>query len=355
MRETVDVESVVVIPRSEIEGFLRRFDFVANFQSPFLSTYAVCEILSQDRNSVQVVMRELTRYQLHQHGSGEYQLTAVSVIQGIREAQSMGICVSSKFVVKFSSSGRANLIHWAHDWLCGRPGIEDRDLRDLISKRFKVELSGNTVQDWIGFLTLNHNFPSQESIDDVGTRPTLLRKQLMALIPQLTKTKLDPKVRLEIYRFVLESDDVHAHVSLSPCFLRRFASLVSGQCAMSQEMLALQFHRRVVLEAPSAALVDFLRLIDLPLCECVASFQDATDQLFASILANTLSDSDLVAVWDALLVSPPELLVRLVAFALVEIRDLVLSDSAADAILTIGELVPDFKPVLLLALANNEL
>jgi hypothetical protein len=96
----------------------------------------------------------------------------------------------------------------------------------------------------------------------------------------------------------------------------------------------------------------FLRLVDPPLADALTIHD--VEPLWTSVLACTLKEDDLKKLWDAMLVSSPELLVRVIAFSLVEVRDLI-GDNKQGVLLTIGDLIQDFNSIIQLALANDGL
>ena len=349
-------ETSFTIPKNEIETFAKKFNYVKNLKSIFLSTYLSFNIVSLDIHSVKIVVIETCAFELERSGDTADGTSLASVLLGLREVQSTGICFPNKLEIRFGEHGEANILHWAHSWLFGLVPLSFPALHDAVTDRFGIQLQGESVRDWIGFISLNNIVVLPEGATDTFTvdlRPS--RKELLHLTTALTNSTFDPHMRSEVYKFVLESEDLHAGEFLNPCFLRRFSGLIFDECEISQELIAVQFHRRVVLENNFEKLSQFLDLIDPPLALVVHSYSDAIEQLFASIMACTLPTLKLLALWDALLVSSPELLVRVIAFALVDIRELVLSESAADAILTIGDLVHDFNSILGLARANDDI
>ena len=172
--------------------------------------------------------------------------------------------------------------------------------------------------------------------------------------------------RLAVYSFVLgrELPVPTNQAQGNGAFQYRFSDLVScGRfCQFDDSMVALGrsfFHRCVMDTTYHGELLAFLQLVDNPLAVIIDSIGwAAVSTLFQSVFACTLADAPLLALWDRLLVSSPDLLVRVAAFCLMEVRDLVLqcdtAEEVVEVVLTMGDLIGDFGPIISLAVANDD-
>ena len=187
------------------------------------------------------------------------------------------------------------------------------------------------------------------------------------LVPTLGKLT-DPSERLGVYSFVLRValdvvEVLDGEADIESTYAIAFARILADTCPLvdSMVMLRSRFRNRVVLHDYGAHLRQVLTLVDSPLLDHLhavdASRLVDKNVLIESIFACTLGDEDLRRFWDQLLLSPPELLIKVCAFVLVEVRDLILACETArdaqDVFLTVRELIGDFNSIV--QLASNDL
>ncbi len=278
-------------------------------------------------------------------------------LQAIREVQSMGISLSSQ---KGEDSG--NFTHWAHSWLFDSE-ISPSRIVDIIpcSLLGCVPVDLHSVaypRDLLGYLAMT-------AVHEIGEERDRRRKAVVhQVIPvsdavqTLKSGHVRDSERLGLYERILgfESENhVLDDCCLHPVFLARFTEVVHGHrvCELQARKLAVRFFNRVVLHDFDETLFNLLRLVDRPLAERLTV--EDLEPLWQSALACTLNDQDLRILWDLCLVSPPEFLVRVVVFSLVDLRDVILEHSVTDSVLTLGELIQDFNSIIALALANDGL
>ena len=183
-----------------------------------------------------------------------------------------------------------------------------------------------------------------------------------------------PKMsRMNVYCFFLgPSGDIideerNSVTTINPTFLSLF-SLSFGLCSRNTqvEILARKFLNRIILFSNwSNILRSFLALIDSPLIEYLQRVAgvDVLEKKFPLIesvfACTTLPESQLTWFWDILLISPPDLLVKVTAFAMVDVREFLLNcrtrDEIDDVLLSVGELVEDFEGIVKLGIQSNEI
>ena len=297
---------------------------------------------------IEIVERIIDRNQRMQTSNSEL---LIRFLLAVREVQSMGITLSSR---RAEDSG--TWCHWAHVWLQGSSSDESL-ITDILPSQLLSTVPADLTsvryaRDWLGFfagcgMTLSAPDESRKLVV-----PAEL--SIADAVGLLRSGKLRDRDRSTVYEKILGTDELCSHeTNLNPCLISRFAKIVflERACPLVATGLATRFLNRVVLHDFSDTFFKLLRLVDKPLAECLTFEQ--IEPLWQSVLACTLREEHLKILWDLCLVSPPEFLVRVVVFSVVELRDLVMQEHGSDAVLTMGELVHDFNVIIDLAVANE--
>jgi hypothetical protein len=71
----------------------------------------------------------------------------------------------------------------------------------------------------------------------------------------------------------------------------------------------------------------------------------------------SLCDKDLVMLWDVLMVSPPDTLIKVLVFVLIELRELIIQDleNMGNVLLCVGDLVENFPQLVKIAICESSL
>jgi hypothetical protein len=78
------------------------------------------------------------------------------------------------------------------------------------------------------------------------------------------------------------------------------------------------------------------------------------DDIFA---CTSLCDDQLLSLWDVLMVSPPDTLIKVLVFVLIEMRELIMQDveNLGNVLLCVGDLVENFPELVNIALSESTL
>lgn len=225
-------------------------------------------------------------------------------------------------------------------------------------------------------------FRSSKKLSDMINGPSLSRdhpwsvhRRLEAAMKRGTITevvsiiqagKLPNPDRLKVFSFILGIDQgpVTVPSDCKPCSKgaldTRFKSLVTHQQCGWGHVLE-KFSQRVVLHSRDdslALLRQFLNVMDPPMLEVIDrttfDLHAITSEIFA---CTSLRDEDLLNLWDVLLVSPPDTLIKVLVFVLMELRELIMQDveNLGNVLLCVGDLVENFPDLVRIALSESSL
>lgn len=178
--------------------------------------------------------------------------------------------------------------------------------------------------------------------------------------------KLPDPDRLKVYAFLLGCEPgpstVPGDVKLHPKrpFDTRFKSLVAQQ-RCGWEPVSEKFRHRIVLHSKEDSLNllrKYLNVMDPPLLDLVDRAPFDMNMIIDDIFACTsLCDDQLLSLWDVLMVSPPDTLIKVLVFVLIEMRELIMQDveNLGNVLLCVGDLVENFPELVNIALSESTL
>jgi hypothetical protein len=269
---------------------------------------------------------------------------------------------------------------WVHEMLVDWYPEKANKRDDAIQTAFDAFL-------WTRVLVQKNAFTSEE-ISDIINGPSLprdnpwsvhrrleaaMKRRSVGDVVTILKTqRLPDPDRLKVYSFLLCVDTAHIPIETVTDqsigrrnFAKRFEKLVGLQrCGCGE--ISEKFLNRIVLVEWGKLLRDMIRVLDPPVAEWLdtiksshgeSPFDSSIGSLVESVFAaSAVSDNDLLYLWDKLLLSPPDVLVKVLAFSIVEVRDFILaSKDVEDVLLGIGELVDDFPSLVDMAIDSHEL
>ena len=353
LRQTIEIRSHLIFEESQVLHVIEKFDFLRGLvlQSPVLTHYVDIRFFAYEGMKVGIeVIERIDDRHVDREGTSSELL--IRYLLAVREIQSMGIGLPNR-----RADDAEIWTHWAHAWLLSSSHatqITDVIPSQLLSSVPADLLSVTHSRDLLGFLAVSGL--SLEAPREAEPRPPQFAGSITEAVRLLKVGKVSSADRLSIYEKILGTDELESpDIDLDPCFLRRFGDIVfnGNACGRVSRNLATKFFNRVVLHDFTETFFKLIRLVDKPLADALT--EDHMEPIWRSVLACTLRDDDLIRLWDLSLVSPPEFLVRVVMFAIVDLRDLVIQGDGADAILTMGDLVQDFYSIIELAIANDGL
>ena len=350
------IESHNTVARDRICAIENRFQYIRNFhaKSPLLSTYVgLIFAPAASPEHVTVVISEKLKTHPVEFSSSKEEL--VLWLFALREIESMQLYPSR-------SIEDHSYCNWAHEWLLDPPKRDMTVLIDLIPTHLVNLIPSELHQvsharDLLGFLGVTAD-PTTAMTIEIAKKPSPRKHaNVSQAVRRLSEGRISGTDRLDVYRMVLGSDSIeltNSKEDLHPAFLRRFHEIVSHGtgCIRDFQKLAGRFWNRTVLPDFSECVLKLLTMVDPPLASLLNPID--FEPIWKSVFACTLNDADLTILWDRILVSPPDVLVRVVVFSLVEVRDL-LEENKTDTIFTIGELIPDFTSILNLAIHNDNI
>jgi hypothetical protein len=366
--------SVIRIPRAGLEEFESRFNYASSRkQMKHSSEYVSYRIISDsDFNFFGIEVHEMSSNVSYKPASDLSHL--VCFLEGIKQLQ--GFPLSNRIYLDLEGDDHPSLFHWAHAYLEGSVGLRQEELLATLPEKLvsllpkEIQIKPN-INDWLCwcyqhgiFKVPTMTYKPYDPSDLIGRDVTPNHGEAVKVLKS-KQISLSMGSRARIYEILLGysptlscEDFAEPHEAIAMVFLKRFAQLVfhDRRCTESTRHLSIRFFHRVVLDSLNEDVMKYLRIIDPPLAYHLQGIK-VLDELKTSIFACTLSDADLLYLWDKLLVSGPEVLSKVVTFALVEVRDflMVLDDNFEDVVLTIGELVTDFKSVVDLATDDDSL
>jgi hypothetical protein len=346
---TVTITSEFSCRRDDIDLIQRKFGFIKNghSQSEVVTEYIDIRFLAEGRHVKGRIVERIV--QGNNMTSGEL---LVQFLLGIRHVQSIGIRLAKRCTEE-------DLRYWAHSFLYPSTSVSQDVIPvvELLPARLAalVPTDLHTVvhaRDILGYIALSR---APDSVVELPCRPMTSRLVSVGSLKEglslIRESKLRDSQRLSVYERILGSSPFGELDSdpIDICFLSRFTKIVfqGKSCEFQARQLARKFFHRVVLHDFDETLFKLLRLMDQQLADSLSLKQ--VEPLWQSVMACTLGDDDLKRLWDLALISPPELLVRVVAFGLVDLRDHIME--YPDAVLVMGDLVEDFNSII--ALANH--
>lgn len=359
MTKSPNILSYTSVSREDIEVICTRFQFLRNYfpNSPLLTTYMGIKFLACNGCVVaEICEKAKTRSVTFSTHKEELIYTLLA----LREIESMGIRAST-------SSDPQVWCHWAQEWLFGDFNNDQVSILEQIPVHVRHLVPSELhnvkhARDILGFISMTGD-PEMLILCEIQIGDKSLVTSSIASIPLtevvalLRESSISDQDRPHVYETILGKDDdfkIAESDFMHPSFVSRYSSIVykGHRCVRETSGSAQRFYNRTVLHDFPDAIFKFLRLVDPPLADALTIHD--VEPLWTSVLACTLKEDDLKKLWDALLVSSPELLVRVIAFSLVEVRDLI-GDNKQGVLLTIGDLIQDFNSIIQLALANDGL
>jgi len=361
---------VVRIEESDFDLFKKRLHFARSLSMQHCAAYSAARVFRGDHPCTLAV--SLT--QISTGGSTTSTLSesqTYAVLEGLKQCVLSGITSRTPRV---SSDNQGNIViaNWADEYLSGSPGKTKNWLTELGTKlALPNDFDFCDIKDALawqhsqGFASDGNSVYVIESGDLSGPLTWSL-PQMVSLL-RSGSVCISSADRQGIYAMILgfvepqPDEETSSMIEVDESFITRFAILVGNckACTDSMRSLAMQFFNRIVVPNSRGEIFKFLRLVDPPLAQHLSKTPQAVDRLVSSILACTLRDADLVNLWDKLLVADPDVLIKVIAFCLVEVRELTLrstnEESHLDIVGTLGDLVQDFNSLLQLALENNSI
>lgn len=233
---------------------------------------------------------------------------------------------------------------------------------------------------WMGIIDDDSSVENSKRLTDMINGPSLprdhswsvhrrlevaMRRGTMTEIISIIQTgKLPRPDRLKVYAFILglESNAPTAPTDLKPArdgaLDARFKSLVAlHRCGFKN--VVTQFRHRIVLHSREdriELLRQFLSVMDPPLLGIIDRMTFDVHCIIEDVFACTsLCDEDLVMLWDVLMVSPPDTLIKVLVFVLIELRELIIQDleNMGNVLLCVGDLVENFPQLVKIAICES--
>lgn len=181
------------------------------------------------------------------------------------------------------------------------------------------------------------------------------------------RLSIPPPDRTDVYSFFLrigefdECELPYRRDSDPDGFLNAFGTFL-GECPYSKRtrLLSEKFKNRVLRDDATDMVIRFMQIVDIPLAEHVLSIggKPVISHSLESLLSNALSPTQVATLWDTLLVDAPELLIRVTAFLIMELRELVMECEdrwcLTDLIRCSHELIADFHTLLQLGIDSSD-
>ncbi len=176
--------------------------------------------------------------------------------------------------------------------------------------------------------------------------------------------KLPDPDRLKVYAFLLGCDSGSSTAPEEAKSLprrplhTRFKSLIAHQ-QCGWEIVLEKFFQRIVLHSKEDSLNllrEYLNVMDPPLLDVIDRAPFDMNVIIGDIFACTsLCDQELLSLWDVLMVSPPDTLIKVLVFVLIELRELVMQevDNLGNVLLCVGDLVNNFPELVNIALSET--
>lgn len=359
--------SVLRIEESDFDSFKKRLHFTRSLSIKHFAAYSAVRVFRGDRPYTLAV----SFTQNSNGGSTPSTLTesqTCAVLEGLKQCDLSGI-TSRTVRVLSDNEGNILIANWADEYLSGSSVNTKNSLTEL---RTQLALPNDSdfsdIKDALAWLHSQGFASDGKSVHTIGSgdlsEPLTWSLAQMVSLLRSGSVSISSPDRQGIYAMILgfveqqPDEETSSMIEVDESFITRFAILVGNDrvCTDSIRSLAMQFFNRIVVPNSRGEIFKFLRLVDPPLAQNLSKTPQAVDRLVSSLLACTLSDVDLVYLWDKLLVADPDVLIKVIAFCLVEVRELILSstteESLRDIVGTLGDLVQDFNSLLQLALEN---
>jgi hypothetical protein len=290
-----------------------------------------------------------------------------------------------------------SLVDWLA-WFCleAEPSDETSPqvwVQDLLSDWYPPDESGGTLSDSLAnafdaFIWTRHIFPimtiqsswTSQGLSDMINGASLSRshpwsvhrileaaikrRSVSDVVSILKNQSLPDPDRLHVYAFLLCGNYEEIVKDIGTCnFYNRFEDIVVYRKCGWQD-IAQKFLNRILLSDWHKLLREMIRVIDPPVGEFFDTmtgpeFKVGSGLVESVFASSNVSDKDIVRLWDSLIISPPDVLLKVVAFAIVEVREYILACESRceleDVLHCLGDLVEDFPAIINLALESHEL
>jgi hypothetical protein len=354
---------------------------------------------------------------------GYPELAMVRVIQNdagelVPQVASLDVCVcllkglttlAASFPVVFSGTfqvreckKRHTVVDWGHGFLYGSECTSHVSVREIVPGHINLPGSLTSPKDILAYIYLIHSkeltpeLPSlrrleyvpklmavdsegfEDTVHDWDSRDThnkildyLQHPSGAGKLVQLMRSssvRVPPEDRFAVYSFFLQLKEeaiVERLFTSSPDssgFIEAFGRFL-GECPHDKRVriLAEKFKNRILRNDATDMVFRLLHMVDQPLASHLLSIggMAAVDQMVEGVFSSALSPDQLAQLWDSLLIDSPELLVRVTAFTLMELRELLVACAHAEAVrdvtMSTSELVSEFGSIVELAVGSGDL